>query len=97
MMTVKHLYNSYNLAFQVSKAAADHVVSFNQKIENVPKHSKDAPERIKILYEQCRWYMIGLYEASHTMLFSVINRVIEEDRKRVESYIEELRKENTNG
>ncbi|MBO4703944.1 MAG: hypothetical protein J5617_03875 [Bacilli bacterium] len=96
-MIIKCLYNSYNLASQISRNAADHVLEFNKKIEEVPKYSKDAPARIMALYEQCRWYMIGLYEASHTMLFSIIVKVIDADRKRVETYIEELGKETDNG
>ena len=99
-MTIKYLYNSYNLAAKVSKNAAEHVLEFNRKIENIPKYSKDAPARILNLYEQCRWYMIGLYEASNTIIFSVLNKVVDSDRERIQAYIAELAelgKENKNG
>ncbi|MBO7450243.1 MAG: hypothetical protein J6U54_07705 [Clostridiales bacterium] len=89
-MTIKYLYNCYNLATQVSRSAAEHVLEFNRQIENVPKYSKNATTRILDLYEQCRWYMIGLYEASHTIVFSVLVKVTDNDRQRIEAYICEI-------
>lgn len=94
-MTIKYLYNCYNLASQVSKSAADHVIEFNKKIENIPKETSNAKlseinaDKIAAFFMQCRWYMIGLYEASGKILFSVLNKALDADKLR----IEELRKE----
>ena len=90
-MIIKHLYNSYNLASNVSKNAASHVIEFNRRIDEVPVLEDKVAycNKINDIYMRCRWFMIGLYEASDRMLYSVLNTALINDKKRIEQFIED--------
>lgn len=90
-MIIKYLYNSYNLASNVSKNAASHVIEFNRMIDELPVSEDKIAycNKINDIYMKCRWYMIGLYEASDRMLYSVLNTALINDKKRIEQFIED--------
>lgn len=100
-MTIKYLYNCYNLAAQVSRAAANHVIEFNNKIENLvmTNDTEAYCKQVNEIYMNCRWFMIGLYEASDRILYSILNKAITNDKQRIEQYIADIMngKENKNG
>ena len=90
-MVIKYLYNSFNLANSISGSAAAHVRELNRTIEEMPNYDPEVKvQRIELVWQQNRWYMIGLYEGSTKILYQTLNKVLEEDKKRITGLIADI-------
>lgn len=90
-MVIKYLYNSFNLANSISGSAASHVKELNRTIEEMPNYDPEVKvQRIELIWQQNRWYMIGLYEGSTKIMYQTLNKVLDEDRSRIAGLIADI-------
>lgn len=89
-MVIKYLYNSYNLAKKISTSAANHVLFFNGLLDTMPEYdAKLKKDKIDSIFNQHRWYMIGLFEGSDRILYRDLTKTLDEDKRRVYALIKE--------